>query len=86
MWPSFQSLLSKAAPVEYQGTVQGISSSVGSLASIVGLIVGGIGYGLLKNETFVLSGSIVFGGLRFCRCDCSEWRNRTGRAGARVGS
>ncbi len=59
MWPSFLSLLSKAAPVEYQGTVQGISSSVGSLASIVGLVVGGIGYGLLKNGTFVLSGSIV---------------------------
>ena len=59
MWPSFLSLLSKAAPVEYQGTVQGISSSVGSLASIVGLIAGGIGYGLLKNGTFVLSGSIV---------------------------
>ena len=40
MWPSFLSILSKRAGYVYQGAVQGVASSFGSLASIVGLIIG----------------------------------------------
>jgi len=38
----FSSLLSKIAGRRYQGTVQGFASSLGSLASIFGLILGGL--------------------------------------------
>ncbi|HEX7258801.1 MAG TPA: MFS transporter, partial [Nitrososphaeraceae archaeon] len=38
MWPSFLSILSKTAGNTYQGFIQGVASSFGSLASIVGLI------------------------------------------------
>ena len=37
MWPSFMSILSKSAGNVYQGFIQGVSSSFGSLASIIGL-------------------------------------------------
>jgi MFS transporter, DHA1 family, tetracycline resistance protein len=39
MWPSFLSILSKTAGNVYQGFIQGIASSFGSLASIIGLII-----------------------------------------------
>ena len=54
MWPSFLSVLSSAAGETYQGAVQGLASSVGSLASIIGLIVGGILYSSLQNTTFLI--------------------------------
>jgi len=47
MWPSFLSILSKIAGEKYQGTIQGYASSIGSLASIIGLISGGLLYGLI---------------------------------------
>ena len=42
MWPSFMSILSKRAGTVHQGVIQGVGSSMGSLASIIGLIVGWI--------------------------------------------
>ena len=51
MWPSFLSILSKKAGKE-QGLVQGYASSAGSLASIIGLLVGGSLYGLIGANTF----------------------------------
>ena len=59
MWPSFLSLLSKIAGQQYQGAVQGFASSAGSLASIVGLIVGGVVYGLIGVATFVIPGILL---------------------------
>ncbi|MFB3057553.1 MAG: MFS transporter [Ignavibacteriaceae bacterium] len=56
MWPSFLSQLSKVAGQKYQGAVQGIASSAGSLASIIGLIAGGFIYGLLGVKTFLIPG------------------------------
>lgn len=52
MWPSFLSLLSKYAGQELQGAVQGVANSSGSLASILGLILGGWLYGSVGNITF----------------------------------
>lgn len=60
MWPSFLSLLSKVAGKAHQGAVQGVGSSSGSLASIIGLILGGLLYDLLGGATFLISGSIFF--------------------------
>ncbi|MGC1264211.1 MAG: MFS transporter, partial [Nitrososphaeraceae archaeon] len=42
MWPSFMSILSKRAGTVLQGAVQGVAGSVGGIASIIGLIGGGV--------------------------------------------
>jgi len=59
MWPSFLSLLSKQAGERYQGAVQGFASSAGSLASIIGLVLGGLLYEMIGAATFVVSGSVI---------------------------
>jgi MFS family permease len=60
MWPSFLSVLSKAAPAKYQGSVQGFASSSGSLASIIGLILGGILYAAAGVMTFLIAAAIIY--------------------------
>jgi len=52
MWPTFMSVISKSAGDRLQGVVQGISGSIGAVASILGLIAGGLAY-----EQF---GAVVF--------------------------
>ena len=59
MWPSFLSLLSKVAGERYQGSVQGFGSSAGSVASIIGLIAGGVLYGRIGTMTFAFSAAIL---------------------------
>ena len=64
MWPSFLSLLGSLGDVSDQGYIQGVASSAGSLASIVGLIIGGILYSILGTVTFAIAGGVfivVFG-------------------------
>ena len=64
MWPSYLSILSKVAGKKYQGAIQGYASSAGSLASILGLIFGGLLYGLLGETIFWIPGIlllIIFG-------------------------
>jgi len=60
MWPSFMSILSKRAGTVLQGAVQGASGSFGSLASIIGLIFGGLLYGLIGSATFLVSAGVIF--------------------------
>lgn len=60
MWPSFMSILSKRAGAISQGAVQGVASSFGSLASIIGLITGGLLYNLIGANTFLISAAIIF--------------------------
>jgi MFS family permease len=60
MWPSFMSIFSKTAGNEYQGFIQGVASSFGSLASIVGLTIGGFLYNLIGGATFLISAVIIF--------------------------
>jgi MFS family permease len=60
MWPSFLSLLSKFAGDEHQGAVQGMGTSAGSLASIIGLILGGFLYLSINEITFVISAVVIF--------------------------
>ena len=60
MWPSVLSVLSKAAGKQFQGAVQGYASSLGSLASIIGLILGGIIYSAIGGAVFIISAAVIF--------------------------
>jgi MFS family permease len=60
MWPSFLSLLSKTAEKRYQGSVQGFANSMGSLASIIGLVAGGVLYNNLGEVTFLVAAGIIY--------------------------
>lgn len=60
MWPSFLSILSRYAGDEQQGAVQGVANSSGSLASIIGLILGGWLYGNIGNVTFYTAAALLF--------------------------
>lgn len=61
MWPSFLSLLSNVGSPTQQGTIQGFASSMGSAASIVGLVLGGILFGFFGPSLFyVAAGILVF--------------------------
>ena len=59
LWPSFLALLSKYAGDRYQGAVQGLSGSVGSLASIIGLIGGGLLYGAVGPTMFLVPAVLI---------------------------
>ena len=52
MWPTFMSVLSKAAGSRLQGAVQGLAQSAGAVASIFGLIAGGVFYVSLGSALF----------------------------------
>ena len=54
------SILSYRAGIVHQGAVQGLAGSFGSLASIIGLTVGGILYSLLGSTTFVVTAGVIF--------------------------
>ena len=60
MWPSLLSILSKSIEEKYQGRLQGISSSFGSFASIIGLLIGGVLYEQLKTVIFIMTGFVIF--------------------------
>ena len=59
MWPSVMAMLSRAAGDRRQGTVQGMSGSIGAVASIVGLIAGGLLYNWLGAWVFVLAALLI---------------------------
>jgi DHA1 family tetracycline resistance protein-like MFS transporter len=60
MWPSVMSILANRAGTVYQGTVQGVANSFASLASIIGLLVGGLLYNMLGATTFLVSAGTIF--------------------------
>lgn len=59
MWPSFLSILGRFGSEQEQGYIQGLASSAGSLASIIGLVVGGVLYISIGTTTFVI-GAVIF--------------------------
>jgi len=59
MWPSVMAMLANAAGDTHQGAVQGAGGSVGAIASIVGLIAGGLLYGWLGAWVFVLAALVI---------------------------
>jgi DHA1 family tetracycline resistance protein-like MFS transporter len=60
MWPSFMSILTRFAGTIHQGAVQGVASSIGSLASIIGLVVGGLLYNSIGVSNFLISAGFIF--------------------------
>lgn len=61
MWPSLMSALSKAAGRDVQGAVQGFASSAAAVASIAGMLIGGMLYAFLGSKIFVCSVAITAG-------------------------
>ena len=60
MWPSVLSLLSKVAGERYQGAVQGFAGSGGGLASVIGLVLGGLLYQQTGELTFAVSAGLIY--------------------------
>lgn len=60
MWPSILSILSKLAGKKYQGSVQGFAMSASSLASIIGLLAGGLLYTQLGVISFLIAAAIIY--------------------------
>lgn len=60
MWPSLLSVIAKTAGEKYQGSVQGFSGSLAGLASIVGLLGGGILFQHFSGNAFFISAGIFF--------------------------
>ena len=59
MWPSVLSLLSKAAGTAYQGAVQGLAGSLGAVASIAGLLLGGLLFAFVGARVFWVSAAVT---------------------------
>ena len=55
MWPSFLAILSRTGTPNIQGTIQGYANSTGSLASIFGLVLGGILFGWMGKQLFFVA-------------------------------
>ncbi len=59
MWPTFMSVLSKSAGKRLQGAVQGFASSAGAVASILGLIGGGVAYVRFGASVFLIAAAVI---------------------------
>ena len=59
MWPSLLALLAKAAGKDVQGAVQGLSGSAAALASIFGLLLGGVLFERIGADVFLLAAGIT---------------------------
>jgi MFS family permease len=59
MWPSYLSLLGSCGRRSQQGRIQGLGSSFGSLASIMGLLLGGFFYQTIGPFTFIIPGAVI---------------------------
>lgn len=59
MWPSFMGYLAGTGSKSTQGAIQGYGTSMGSFASIIGLVVGGLLFESLGTTVFVI-GAIIF--------------------------
>ncbi|WP_411028829.1 MFS transporter [Spongiimicrobium sp. 3-5] len=59
MWPSFLSLLARTGSPQMQGAIQGYGNSMGSMASMFGLVLGGILFERINTIVFLI-GAIIF--------------------------
>ena len=58
MWPSFLTILAGKGDKSMQGAIQGYGNSMGSIASMIGLIVGGLLFEELTTTIFIIGGCI----------------------------
>lgn len=59
MWPSFMALLAKTGNKQMQGAIQGYGNSMGSMASMFGLIIGGVLFESIATQVFGI-GAVIF--------------------------
>jgi MFS family permease len=59
LWPSLLALLANAAGENTQGAVQGFASSSAAVASILGLMLGGVLYEQLAGRIFLVAGGVT---------------------------
>jgi MFS family permease len=59
MWPSYLVMLSRSGPANHQGSIQGVGSSAGSLASILGTVTGGVLFVTIGVATFYVSAVVA---------------------------
>jgi MFS transporter, DHA1 family, tetracycline resistance protein len=59
MWPSYLAMLSGTGPANMRGRLQGVASSSGSVASIVGMLGGGSAFGVLGPKTFLVAAAAL---------------------------
>jgi MFS family permease len=59
MWPSLTAILAETAGATHQGAVQGLAGSAGASASILGLLAGGVLYGVIEARIFFVSASVI---------------------------
>lgn len=60
MWPSFLAILAQRSDPSKQGTIMGYGNSTGSLASIIGLIVGGLLFSQVGPNIFLIGSALLF--------------------------
>jgi MFS family permease len=58
MWPLLVALLSEKAG-DQQGEVQGLAGSSGAIASVIGLLLGGIAYSSLQGGLFYIAAALA---------------------------
>lgn len=59
LWPSFLSLLSATGSKKNQGEIQGYGTSMGSIASMLGLVIGGLLFEKITTMVFSI-GALIF--------------------------
>jgi MFS family permease len=59
MWPSYLSMLSETGPASMRGRLQGVASSAGSVASIIGMLGGGAAFATLGRQTFLVAAAAL---------------------------
>ncbi|MEO0472822.1 MAG: MFS transporter [Bacteroidota bacterium] len=59
MWPSFLALLAQRGSPKVQGSIQGYANSMGSLASIFGLVLGGTLFGQIGPKVFWIAAVVM---------------------------
>lgn len=60
MWPSVLSVLARTAGERHQGAVQGVAGSCGAVASILGMLAGGMLFDRLGVQLFVVPAAMIF--------------------------
>ncbi len=58
MWPSFLALLSSTGSKQNQGAIQGYGNSMGSIASMLGLVLGGMLFESISTLVFVIAAMV----------------------------
>ncbi len=58
MWPSFLALLARTGNPQIQGAIQGYGNSMGSMASMFGLILGGLLFETMETNVFAIGSGI----------------------------